>query len=128
MKNKEKVGKSASKQLFSAMKRSHSLSSSAAFQQAYFHVTFREKWIPPLVFAFALFLCLCLSIRNQPPSQGESWSVNWKLSRGNSSASSLSSVFICEYDCHSSHRIMERPISADLFYIPDRLLPPLGLE
>lgn len=27
----------------------------------------------------------------------------------------LSSVFICEYDCHSSHRITERPISTGLF-------------
>lgn len=103
-------------------------STSGAFVQACFHFTFREKWIPLLLFAVAHSLCLCLSICNQLPSQGESSRVNWKLSRRHLSASFLSSVFTCKDSCHSSRRVLDKPINTGLFYIPDRLLSPVGLD
>lgn len=53
MKNKERLSVSVFTQLFIDNEK-NSVSAFGAFEQTYFHLTFREKCIPLLVFACAL--------------------------------------------------------------------------
>lgn len=68
-KKKKKVGKSASQLLFLAVKRSHSFSTSGAFVQAHFHVTFREMDSSPRVCLCALSLSLSSYLEPAAKSQ-----------------------------------------------------------